>query len=36
MCKIRKLKYMEFIRIAMAPPSDICQATAIRSRLKTR
>ena len=34
-CKIRRLQYGEFIEIIRALSSDICQATAIRSHLKT-
>ena len=32
--KLGDLQYMEYIEIARALSSDICQATAIRSRLK--
>ena len=33
--KIERLQYMEFIEIARALSYEICQATAIKSRLKT-
>ena len=33
-CKIRRLKYVEFIEISRTLSSEICQVTAFRSRLK--